>query len=121
MARSIWNGTITLGLTAVPIKVHSALEDDTVHFHHGHAKDGARIKQRRVCSKEDKEIPYKEVAKGYEVKQGEYVLLSQDEINAAGGENSRLIVLEEFVRAEEVDPVYYDRGYHLGVREDGED
>jgi DNA end-binding protein Ku len=121
MARSIWNGTITFGLTAVPIKVHSATEDHTVHFHQVHAKDGARIKQRRVCSKEDKEVPYKEVAKGYEVKQGEYVLLSQEEINAAAGEHSRLIVIEEFVRAEEIDPIHFDHGYYLGVREDGED
>ena len=57
MPRSIWNGTITFGLTAVPIKVHSAVEDKTVHFHQVHAKDGARIKQMRICTKEGKEVP----------------------------------------------------------------
>jgi DNA end-binding protein Ku len=121
MPRSIWNGTITFGLIAVPIKVHSATEDKSVHFHQVHAADGARIKQKRICSKEDREVPYKEVAKGYEVGEGEYVMLSQDEIDAAAGERSREIALEEFVCAEEIDPVFNDRTYYLGVGEDGED
>jgi DNA end-binding protein Ku len=121
MARSIWNGTITLGLTAVPIKVHSATEDHGVHFHQVHAKDGARVKQKRICSKEGKEVPYKQVAKGYEVRAGEYVLLSQEEIDAAAGDRSHVIALEEFVHAGEIDPVYYDRTYYLGAGKEGED
>jgi DNA end-binding protein Ku len=121
MARSIWNGTITFGLTAVPIKVHSATEDKGVHFHQVHAKDGAQIKQKRVCSKEGKEVPYKQVAKGYEIGKGKYVMLSQEEIDAAAGERSHLIELEEFVCAPEIDPVYYDRAYYLGAGDDGAD
>jgi DNA end-binding protein Ku len=121
MARSIWNGVIAFGLTTVPIKVHSATDDHGVHFHQVHAKDGARIKQRRVCSKEDKEVPYKQVAKGYEVRDGEYVMLSQDEIDVAAGEQARVIQMDEFVRAVEIDPVFYDRGYYLGARDDGAD
>lgn len=91
MPRSIWNGTIAFGLIAVPIKVHSANEDKGIHFHQVHAKDGARIKQKRICSEEGKEVPYKQVAKGYEVRRGEYVLLEQEEIDAAAGERSRTI------------------------------
>jgi DNA end-binding protein Ku len=120
MPRSIWNGTVTFGLIAVPIKVNSATEDRTVHFHQVHAKDGARIKQRRVCSKEGKDVPYKEVAKGYEVADGEYVLLSSDEVAAAAGESSHRIELEEFVCAQEIDPVFYQRSYYLAAGEDGE-
>ena len=121
MPRSIWNGTITFGLTVVPIKVHSAVEDHGVHSHQVHAKDGARVKQVRICSKDGKEVPYKQVAKGYEVRGGEYVLLSQGEIDAAAGEQSHLIELEEFVRAQEIDPVFYDRTYYLGVGKGGAD
>src|SRR2546421_10334714 len=121
MPRSIWNGAITFGLTAVPIKVHSATEDHGIPLHQVHAKDGARVKLERICSKEGRKVPYKQVAKGYEVRDGEYVMLSQEEIDAAAGEHSRLIELEEFVRAGEIDPVHYDRGYYLGVGEDGED
>ncbi len=121
MARSIWNGTIKFALIAVPIKVHSATEDRTVHFHQVHDKDGARIKQKRICSKEDKEVPYKQVAKGYEVKGGEYVLLSQDEIDAASGPGAHVIELEEFVCQAEIDPVFYNRTYYLGAGEDAAD
>jgi DNA end-binding protein Ku len=121
MPRSIWNGTIRFALIAVPIKVHSATDDRTVHFHQVHAADGARIKQKRICSKEGKEVPYKEVAKGYEVRDGEYVLLSQDEIAAAAGGGSHVIELEEFVCQAEIDPVFYNRTYYLGVGEDAAD
>jgi DNA end-binding protein Ku len=121
VARSIWNGTIAFGLTTVPIKVHSATQDHGIHFHQVHAPDGARIEQKRICSKEGKAVPYKQVAKGYELRGGEYVLLSQQEIDAAAGERSRLIELEEFVRSEEIDPVYYNRTYWLGVGKDGAD
>lgn len=120
MARSIWNGTIVFGLVAVPVKVHSATDDKTVHFRQVHEKDGARIQHKRICSKEGKVVPYEEVARGYEVKRGEYVLLSKEEIDAAAGARSRLIELEEFVRAEELDPVFYDRTYYLGAGQDGE-
>lgn len=121
MLRSIWNGTITFGLTAVPIKVHSAIEDHGIHFHQVHAPDGARIEHRRICSKEDREVPYKEVAKGYEVRGGEYVLLAPDEVNAAAGPHSHLIEIEEFVRASDIDPVYYGHAYYLSAGEDGHD
>jgi DNA end-binding protein Ku len=121
MARPIWNGTIRFGLAAVPIKVHSAVEDKGMHFHQVHAKDGARVRQKRICSKEGKAVPYKQVAKGYEVRAGEYVILTQEEIDAAAGERSRTIELEEFARAEQVDPVYYDRSYYLGAGKDGRD
>src|SRR4030081_1822439 len=121
MPRSIWNGTITFGLVAVPIKVHSATESHTIHFHQVHAKDGARVKQKRICSKEGKEVPYKEVAMGYEVRGGEYVMLSKEEIDAAAGDRSRTIGLEQFVDRKAVDPVFYDRAYHLGAGDVGED
>jgi DNA end-binding protein Ku len=121
MPRSIWNGTITFGLIAVPIKVYSATESHTIHFHQVHAEDGARIKQKRICAKEDREVPYGEVAMGYEVRGGEFVLLSKDEINAAAGDRAHTIGLEQFVDRGEVDPVYYDRTYYLGAGEDGAD
>jgi DNA end-binding protein Ku len=121
MPRSIWNGTITFGLIAVPIKVHSATESHTIHFHQVHAEDGARIKQKRLCSKEGKEVPYKEVAMGYEVRGGEFVTLEKEEIDAAAGGRSHTIELEQFVDPDDVDPVFYNRTYYLGAGKDGED
>src|SRR5947209_20054479 len=101
MPRSIWNGTISFGLIAVPIKVNSATEDRTVHFHQVHEKDGARIKQHRICSKEGTEVPYKEVAKGYEVSDGEYVLLS------AAASASDLSARSDHIAMAAADPVCY--------------
>jgi DNA end-binding protein Ku len=121
MPRSIWNGTITVGLIAVPVKVHSATESHTIHFHQVHAQDGARITQKRMCTKEGKEVPYKEVAMGYEVRGGEFVMLDKEELDAAAGDRSHTIELVQFVDRKQVDPVFYDRTYYLGAGEDGED
>src|SRR3954465_4289219 len=89
--RSIWNGTIAFGGGFVPVKVHSATESRSVHFHEVHLDDGARIEHKRICSKEDKEVPYKDIVGGYEYADGKYVVLEKDEIKAAAGPGSRLI------------------------------
>jgi DNA end-binding protein Ku len=119
--RSIWNGTIAFAGVFVPIKVHSATEDRSVHFHEVHVDDGARIEHKRICSKEDKEVPYKEIVKGYEVAEGKFVVLEDDELKAAAGERSRLIEVEEFVSAGEIDPVAFVKTYYLGSQDEGKD
>jgi DNA end-binding protein Ku len=119
--RSIWNGTITFGLVNVPVKVYSATESKSVHFHHVHLEDGARIEHRRVCPKEDKEVPNDEIVKGYELSGGGFVELTKDEIAAAAGENAKLIDVEHFVAGEEIDPAFYEKTYYLGAGEKGED
>ncbi len=119
--RSIWNGTIAFAGVFVPIKVHSATEDQSVHFHEVHVDDGARIEHKRICSKEDKEVPYKEVVKGYEVSEGKYVVLEDDEVKAAAGEGSRVIDVEEFVCSGDIDPVLFVKSYYLGSQDDGKD
>ncbi|MFL5912870.1 MAG: Ku protein [Gaiellaceae bacterium] len=119
--RSIWNGTVAFAGVAVPIKVHSATENRTVHFHEVHVDDGARIEHKRICPKEDKEVPYKEIVKGYEVSNGKYVVLEDEELKAAAGRATRLIEVEEFVCAGDIDPVMYDRTYYLGSQDKGKD
>jgi DNA end-binding protein Ku len=119
--RSIWNGTITFGLVNVPVKVYSATESKSIHFHQVHLKDGARIEHRRVCPKEDKEVPNDEIVKGYELSKGGFVELTKDEIAAAAGERSKLIDVEHFVDGEQIDPAFYDKTYYLGAGDDGED
>ena len=119
-ARSIWNGTISLGTIAVPIKVHSATENKTVHFNQVHEPDGARIEYKRIDPATGDEVPYKEITKGYEISEGEYVVLEKDEVDAASGDRSRLLDIEEFVDAHEIDPIFFEKTYYLGVR-DAED
>jgi DNA end-binding protein Ku len=116
MPRSIWNGTVMLGRIPVSVKVYSATEDHTIHFHQVHAADGERLKQRRVCANEGREVPYKQIVKGYERSNGTYVVLSQDEIDAAAGDGAHVIELDEFVITDDVDPVVFERAYYLGAQ-----
>jgi DNA end-binding protein Ku len=119
--RSIWNGTVAFAGVFVPVKVHSATEDRSVHFHEVHVDDGAPIEHKRICPKEDKEVPYKEIVKGYEVSSGKYVVLEDDELKAAAGPASRLIEVEEFVCVADIDPVMLDKTYYLGSQDKGKD
>jgi DNA end-binding protein Ku len=121
MPRSLWNGTVSFGLVNVPVKLFTATESRTVSFHEVHEKDGSRIEHRRFCSKEGKEVPYKEVVKGYEVRKGSFVVLEKDEIAAASGERTHVIDVEAFVCLADVDPVFYDKSYYLGAGDKGED
>jgi DNA end-binding protein Ku len=121
MPRSIWNGTIAFGAVAVPIKLYSAVEAKTVHFHEVHLEDGARIEHRTFCSKEDKEVPRDEIVKGFEVRAGRYVVVDKDEIAAAGGSRSRIVDVDRFVPLGDIDPVFFDKSYFVGPQDDGVD
>ncbi len=121
MPRSIWNGTIAFGLVMVPIKVHSATESKTVHFHEVHAKDGSRIEHRRICPNDDKVVEYDDIVKGYEVSKGKWVELTDDEIAAAAGTQSRRIDVDHFVPAGDIDPEYYEKTYYLGAQDKAKD
>lgn len=121
MPRSIWNGTIAFGAVAVPIKLYSAVEPKTVHFHEVHLDDGARIEHRSFCAKEDKEVPRDEVVKGFEVRSGRYVVVDKEEIDAAGGTRARIIDVDRFVALHDIDPVFFDKSYFVGPQDDGVD
>jgi DNA end-binding protein Ku len=120
MPRSIWNGTITFGLANVPIKLYSATKSQSVHFNEVHVKDGARIEHRRICPREGREVPYKEIVKGYEVAPDEYVVLGKEEVKAAAGDRGKVIHLDEFVDAADIDPVFYDKTYYVGSRDEAD-
>src|SRR3954451_9497205 len=105
--RSIWNGTITFGLIAVPVKVFSATESKTVHFREVHEPDGARIEHRRICPKDGDEGRKDDVVKGFEVRRGEWVELEDEEIAAAAGTHTRLLDVDHSVPAEEIEPEFY--------------
>ena len=120
-ARSLWNGAIRFGLVNVPIKVYGAASSKQIRFRELHVKDGAPLEHRRVCSKEDKEIPYDEVVRGYETSPGRYVVLTKDEIQAPARERGKTIDLEDFVPKDQIDPIFYDTPYWLGPQKGAED
>jgi DNA end-binding protein Ku len=121
MARSIWNGSITFGTVVVPVKLFSAVVDKTVHFRELHDKDGAPIEHRRVSSKSGREVDNDRIVKGYETSPGRFVLLTDDEIKAIQAPATRTIDIEDFVPGDQIDPVSYDRAYHVGVQDEGRD
>src|SRR4051794_15279204 len=112
--RSIWNGAIAVGAVTVPIKVYGATEDQQIHFREVHLQDGAPIAHKLVDpSKKDKEVAREDVVKGYEVADGEWVEITDDEIKAADQPERKAIELEVFVPRADIDPVYYDKPYNL--------
>jgi DNA end-binding protein Ku len=120
-ARSLWNGAIRFGLVNVPIKVYGAASSKQIRFRELHVTDGAPLEHKRVCAKEDKEVPYDEVVRGYETSPGRYVVLTKDEIEAPTRERGKTIDLEDFVPAEQVDPIFYDKPYWLGPQKDADE
>jgi DNA end-binding protein Ku len=119
-ARSLWNGAIRFGLVNVPIKVYGAASSKQIRFRELHVTDGAPLEHKRVCSKEDKEVPYDEVVRGYETSPGRYVVLTKDEIEAPSRERGKTIDLEDFVPADQIDPIFYDKPYWLGPQKDAD-
>ncbi len=118
--RSIWNGAVAFGAVNVPIKVFGALEDKAIRFRELHSKDGSEVGHRLV-GQAGKEISRDRVVKGYEVSDGEYVVLSDDEIKAADQPARKAIELADFVPADQIDPVFYGKPYHLAPQKDAED
>jgi DNA end-binding protein Ku len=113
MARAIWSGALTFGLVNIPVKLHSAVTQREIQFHMLHAKDGARIRMKRFCSAEEKEVPYEEIVKGFEVSRDRYVSLAPEELDAVAAKATRTVEIRDFVRLAEIDPIYYDRTYYL--------
>lgn len=106
-------GTLNFGLVSVPVKLYSAVTRKTVRFHQVHALDGARIHQRHVCSLDGEEIPLEEIVKGYEIAPDRYVAVEPAELAALEPLFTRTIQLQDFVELEQIDPIYFDRPYHL--------
>lgn len=118
--RSIWNGAVAFGELSFPVKLFSAVEDHAVHFHEVRLSDGCRIVHRRVGSESGREVPAERIGKAYETSRGHQVVLEDEEIAAARGARPKVIELEHFVEAAQIDPVYYDHPYILGAQPGGE-
>jgi DNA end-binding protein Ku len=118
MARSIWSGSISFGLVNIPVKAYPAVREHDVHFHLL-APDGSRVHNQRVSEKSGKVVEYQKLKKGYETAKGRYVVFEQDELRALSPESSNSIDIEEFVALEDIDPIFYDRTYHVAPADDG--
>jgi DNA end-binding protein Ku len=117
--RSIWNGTIAFGLVSVPIKVYTATESTSIGFHEIHAKDGSRIEHRRICPKDGETVSAKDTVMGHQVSARKWVEITDEDLAAAAGTQTRRVEIDHFVPASEIDPVYFEKTYYLGAGDDG--
>lgn len=110
--RSFWTGTITFGLVTVPVALYAATRPRGVNLRML-APDGAPVQRRYVCSKDEKVLDADDIVRGYEVSKGKYVVVTDDELEAIEPRKSREIDLQLFVDVDDLDPVYFNRGYFL--------
>ncbi|MEI5672315.1 MULTISPECIES: non-homologous end joining protein Ku [unclassified Nocardioides] len=117
--RAIWKGAVSFGLVSVPVKLYAATESHDVSFRQVHAKDGGRIKYQRICSIDGEEVPYADIAKGYETEDGEMVILSDDDLAELPSASSREIAVEKFVPSDQIDPMLFEKSYYLEPEKTG--
>jgi DNA end-binding protein Ku len=120
MASTIWKGHLTFGLVSFPVKVYTAARSESISFNQLHKTDNSRIKQVIYCQAEDKPIPRNEIVKGYQYEKDRYVVLEDEEIKKAAPKSSKVMELQEFVKSQEVDPVYLESSYYLAPDDAGE-
>ncbi len=119
-ARAIWKGELKVGATKVPVKLYSAVQDQTVRFHILDEKSKTRVKQHMVEPEKGREVAGEEIQKGFEVEPGTFVILDADELAKLEPEASREIDVSQFLPPKEIPPEYYDRPYYLGPDGDQE-
>lgn len=111
--RAIWKGSVSFGLVSVPVRVFSATQEHDIRFHQVHAEDGGRIRMKRTCSIDGEEVPYDQIAKGYESPDGRLVILTDEDFDALPLTTSREIDVVEFVPVDQVDPILFNKTYYL--------
>jgi DNA end-binding protein Ku len=111
--RAMWKGSVSFGLVTIPIQLYAATQSNNISMHQVHESDGARIQYKRFCSAEGIEVPYAEIAKGYEADDGEMIVLTDADLADLPLSSSRSIEVLEFVDLEAIDPIYFDRNYYL--------
>jgi DNA end-binding protein Ku len=120
MPSSVWKGQLTFGLVSMPVRLSTAARAETISFNQLHKSDGSRIKQMIYCQTEDKPIPRTEIVKGYEYEKDRYVVVSDEEIKKVAPKTARIMEIQEFVKASDVDPVYFESSYHMAPEDGGE-
>jgi DNA end-binding protein Ku len=111
--RAIWKGAVSFGLVSIGVRLYSATEEKDIRFHQVHVKDGGRIRYKRVCDLDGEEVPYDDIAKGYDIGGGEMVILTDEDFADLPLTTSHAIEVLEFVPADQVDPMLYAKAYYL--------
>jgi DNA end-binding protein Ku len=120
MAASVWKGHLVFGMVSFPIRLFSAARSETISFNMLHKDDHSRIKQMTYCQLEDKPIPRSETVKGYEYEKDHYVVVDDEDIKKVAPRTAKVMEILEFVKADQVDPIYLESSYYVAPDEGGE-
>jgi DNA end-binding protein Ku len=121
MARSIWKGSLGFGLVSVPVGVYPATQDKSIHFNQFEAGTSDRIRYKKVNERTGQEVESSNIVKGFDLGGGEYVILTDDELAAAGAERSAQMEITDFVDLDAIDPLYYRATYFVAPEGKGSD
>jgi DNA end-binding protein Ku len=113
MPATVWKGFISFGLVSIPVRLHVAARNKTLPFHMLHKKDHSRIKEVFYCREEDKPLDREDIVKGYEVAKNEYVVIEDEELKKIAPPTARVMEILQFVKASQVDPLFFDKSYHV--------
>jgi DNA end-binding protein Ku len=119
VARPIWNGVITFGMVSIPVGIYSAVQEKDVRFNQIHKVCGSRIRLHKFCPVCEREVQGDELARGYEVRKGAYVLMEDEDFESLPVPSKQAIDVSAFVKAEQVDPLYFDSSYYIRPDERG--
>jgi DNA end-binding protein Ku len=120
MASTVWKGHLTFGLVSFPVKLYSAARSESISFNQLHKHDGSRVKQVLYCQLEDKPIPRSEIVKGFEYEKDRYVVIEDEEVKKVAPASAKVMEILEFVKNDQVDPIYLETSYYMAPDEAGE-
>ena len=113
MSAVVWKGYVSFGLVSFPVRLYAAGRAEAVHFHLLHKKDLSRVKEVWYCAAEDKRIDRSDMVKGYETSKDEYVVVEDEELDSIAPETASTMEIIQFVKEDEVDPVYFETSYYI--------
>ena len=113
-ARAIWKGSISFGLVNIPIQVFSATQKEEYTSFNQLCDKGHKIKYKKWCPVEEREVPWSEIKKGYEITKNDYVVLEKEEIENIKLKTTNTVEVKEFIKSEEFDPIFIEKNYYVG-------
>lgn len=118
--QTVWKGSVSFGLINVPVKMSTATRRENIAFKTLHRECNTPLQQKRYCPKCEKEVPYEDVVKGYEYEPGRFVIMTEEDLDAIQVKSSKYIDIVDFIKIDEVDPIFYDKTYYLAPEKGGE-
>src|SRR3954468_9634062 len=118
-SRPIWSGSISFGLVTIPVRLFTAVREKRLSFRTLHDQDKVPLRQKMFCPADGKEVHPEHMIKGYEIEKDRFVIIDQEELEAAAPKSSKAIEIQDFVELDEIDPLFFDRPYYVAPKPEG--